>query len=64
MPSFWDQELIILRRQQLNGAPPNTQVSPITLGTPGHSSLQNEQKAIEHAIRMGLASATSEIERS
>lgn len=44
------------------GAPPNTQVSPITLGHPGTLPKMNK-KAIEHAIRMGLA-CHCEIERS
>jgi len=43
------------------GAPPNTQVSPITLGHPGTLPKMNK-KAIEHAIRMGLA-CHCEIER-
>lgn len=44
------------------GAPPNTQVSPITLGHPGTLPKMNK-KAIEYAIRMGLA-CHCEIERS
>src|SRR6218665_697098 len=44
------------------GAPPNTQVSPVTLGHPGTLPKMNK-KAIEHAIRMGLA-CHCEIERS
>jgi len=44
------------------GASPNTQVSPITLGHPGTLPKMNK-KAIEHAIRMGLA-CHCEIERS
>lgn len=36
------------------GAPPNTQVSPITLGHPGTLPKMNRQ-AIEYAIRIGLA---------
>ncbi|MET0465800.1 MAG: Asp-tRNA(Asn)/Glu-tRNA(Gln) amidotransferase subunit GatB [Chitinophagaceae bacterium] len=43
------------------GAAPNTQVSPITLGHPGTLPKMNK-KAIEHAIRMGLA-CHCEIER-
>jgi aspartyl-tRNA(Asn)/glutamyl-tRNA(Gln) amidotransferase subunit B len=43
------------------GASPNTQVSPITLGHPGTLPKMNK-KAIEHAIRMGLA-CHCEIER-
>ena len=43
------------------GAPPNTQVSPITLGHPGTLPRMNK-KAIEYAIRMGLA-CHCEIER-
>jgi len=43
------------------GAPPNTQVSPITLGHPGTLPKMNK-KAIEYAIRMGLA-CHCEIER-
>jgi aspartyl-tRNA(Asn)/glutamyl-tRNA(Gln) amidotransferase subunit B len=35
------------------GSEPNSQVSPITLGHPGTLPMMN-QKAIEHAIRMGL----------
>lgn len=44
------------------GAPPNTQVSPVTLGHPGTLPKMNK-KAIEYAIRMGLA-CHCEIERS
>lgn len=44
------------------GAPPNTQVSPITLGHPGTLPKMNK-KAVEYAIRMGLA-CHCEIERS
>ena len=36
------------------GAPPNTQVSPITLGHPGTLPKTNK-KAVEYAIKMGLA---------
>ena len=36
------------------GAPPNTQVSPITLAHPGTLPKMNRQ-AISHAIKMGLA---------
>jgi aspartyl-tRNA(Asn)/glutamyl-tRNA(Gln) amidotransferase subunit B len=36
------------------GAPPNTQVSPITLGHPGTLPKMN-RKAIEYAIKMGIA---------
>ena len=36
------------------GAPPNTQVSPITLAHPGTLPKMN-RKAIEYAIKMGLA---------
>lgn len=43
------------------GAEPNTHVSPITLGHPGTLPKMNK-KAIEYAIRMGLA-CDSEIER-
>lgn len=35
------------------GAPPNTAISPITLGHPGTLPRMNS-KAVEHAIRMGL----------
>ena len=43
------------------GAPPNTQVSPITLGHPGTLPKTNK-KAVEFAIKMGLA-CNSTIER-
>ncbi len=43
------------------GAPPNTQVSPITLGHPGTLPKTN-RKAVEYAIKMGLA-CQCEIER-
>src|SRR5688572_13130835 len=36
------------------GAAPNTHVSPVTLAHPGTLPMMN-RKAIEHAIRMGLA---------
>lgn len=36
------------------GAPPNTHVSPVTLGHPGTLPKMN-RRAIEHAIKMGLA---------
>ncbi len=36
------------------GAPPNTHVSPITLGHPGTLPMTNK-KAVEYAIKMGLA---------
>jgi aspartyl-tRNA(Asn)/glutamyl-tRNA(Gln) amidotransferase subunit B len=36
------------------GAEPNTHVSPITLGHPGTLPKMN-RRAIEHAIKMGLA---------
>jgi aspartyl-tRNA(Asn)/glutamyl-tRNA(Gln) amidotransferase subunit B len=43
------------------GAPPNTQVSPITLGHPGTLPKMNK-KAIEFAVKMGLA-CNCEIEK-
>jgi aspartyl-tRNA(Asn)/glutamyl-tRNA(Gln) amidotransferase subunit B len=36
------------------GAPPNTQISPITMGHPG-SLPKTNKKAVEYAIKMGLA---------
>jgi len=44
------------------GAEPNTQISPVTLGYPGSLPRIN-RKAVEYAIRMGLACG-SEIERT
>ncbi len=44
------------------GAPPNSQVSPITLGHPGTLPMMNE-KAISHAVKMGLV-CHSVIERT
>ncbi|MBS1602274.1 MAG: Asp-tRNA(Asn)/Glu-tRNA(Gln) amidotransferase subunit GatB [Bacteroidetes bacterium] len=44
------------------GDPPNTQVSPVTLGYPGALPRLNK-KAVEYAIRMGLA-CKCEIERN
>src|ERR1700734_4033666 len=44
------------------GAKPNTHISPVTLGYPGSLPRLN-RKAVEYAIRMGLA-CHSEIERN
>jgi aspartyl-tRNA(Asn)/glutamyl-tRNA(Gln) amidotransferase subunit B len=40
------------------GAPPNTQISPITMGHPG-SLPKTNKKAVEFAIKMGLACGSS-----